>query len=67
MNLVKAKVQYNEGWWVADFSVDDKQYGTQARTLDELEPMVRDAANLMTGIPADNFTVDFEPAHSAIS
>lgn len=45
-------------WWVAEFEVEGHPYGTQARRLDQLEGMVRDAASLMTGKPAAEFNVD---------
>ena len=35
---------------------------TQARTLDEVEPMARDLIAIMDGIPADSFSLDITVA-----
>lgn len=44
-------------WWVAEFSIDGREYGTQAHRLDLLEPMILDAAALMTGRDSAEFQV----------
>lgn len=62
--LIEAEVTFRGQWWVAEFSIDGREYGTQARHLEELEEMVQDAASLMTGEPMDHFTVQYRLASS---
>lgn len=57
---IKATAIRDGKWWIADFTIDGKKYGTQGKTLEKLEMMVKDAASLMTGKPEAQFTVDFE-------
>lgn len=59
---IKATATRDGKWWIADFAIDGKEYGTQGKTLEKLEAMVKDAASLMTGKPGTQFTVDFEIA-----
>lgn len=51
-------------WWSADFSIDGKEYGTQAKKLSQVEEMVKDAAALITDKSPDSFTVRIERAFS---
>ncbi|MDD7464622.1 MAG: hypothetical protein PUK59_00010 [Actinomycetaceae bacterium] len=46
-------------WWIAEFTLNGREYGTQAKRLDQLESMVKDAAALMSGEPEDSFSVSF--------
>lgn len=57
MTHIDATATRNKGWWVADFTVNNHDYGTQARRLDQLEAMIKDAAALMTGQPEESFTI----------
>ena len=61
MTHVNATATRCDEWWAADFTVDDHEYSTQARRLDQLEAMIKDAAALMTGQPEESFTVSIEP------
>lgn len=47
-------------WWIAEFVIDEKEYGTQGKTLTELELMVKDAAEIMTDTPREEFLIVFE-------
>ncbi|MDO5671681.1 MAG: hypothetical protein Q4G30_02325 [Actinomycetaceae bacterium] len=47
MTTAYAKAQKDGKWWVAFFTVDGKQYGTQGLSFSELERMVKDAADCM--------------------
>lgn len=57
MTDITAHAIRENGWWVADFTCDGKEYGTQAKRLDQLMDMVKDASALMTGRPEDTFDV----------
>ncbi|SDN75048.1 hypothetical protein SAMN05216355_11281 [Actinomyces ruminicola] len=56
MTRIEATAQYCDSWWAVEFTLQGHEYSTQARRLDEVVPMVADAA-LMTGQPADDFEV----------
>ncbi|WP_196717427.1 hypothetical protein [Actinomyces trachealis] len=58
MTAIKATVQRDGKWWVVDFTIDGHEYATQARQLDQVEAMVKDAAALMTDRNEDTVTVD---------
>lgn len=58
MSELVAKVTRSGGWWAVE--VSDPPILTQARTLGEVEAMVRDAAALITGLPVDAFKVALE-------
>lgn len=60
MTQINATATRTSGWWVANFTVGGHEYGTQARRLDQLEHMVKDAAALMTDQPEDSFTVHID-------
>lgn len=62
MDTIQATVTHDGKWWVADFTVDGHEYGTQARSLSTMREMVADAAALMTDRPTDAFTVTLVPA-----
>ena len=62
MTLIEANAVRDDGWWVAEFSLEGKEFGTQARRLDQLESMIKDAASLMTGEPAEEFDVNINPS-----
>lgn len=51
---IQAEAVKDGQWWVAEFSLDGRAYGTQARRIDQLQDMVADAAALMSG--ADRMT-----------
>ncbi|RAX21642.1 MULTISPECIES: hypothetical protein [Actinomyces] len=59
MTRIEAMALYCEGWWAIDFTLEGHEYSTQARRLDEVVPMVTDAAVLMTGRPTDDFEVHY--------
>ncbi|WP_115728132.1 hypothetical protein [Actinomyces culturomici] len=59
---INAKVERGQRWWIAFFDVDGHQCGTQAKRIDQLEPMILDAASLMAGRPVSDFTVDITVA-----
>lgn len=61
MTHINATATRCDGWWTADFTVNGHEYGTQARRLDQLEAMIKDAAALMTEQPEESFTVTIEP------
>lgn len=44
-------------WWTCEFTIDGQEYGTQAKRLDQIPAMVKDAASLMTGLPKSEFEV----------
>lgn len=62
MKLIKATATHSDGWWVAEFSIDGRTYGTQAKRIDKLEDMIFDAATLMTGQPETEFEIELEMA-----
>ncbi|MEW6862690.1 hypothetical protein [Trueperella pyogenes] len=57
MTLIKATATHAGRWWIGEFTIDGREYGTQARRLDQLEAMIKDAASLMTNEEPDTFTV----------
>lgn len=61
MTHINATATRCDGWWSADFTINNREYGTQARRLDQLEAMIKDAAALMTGQPEETFAVTIEP------
>lgn len=56
---IDARAIRDDDWWIAEFNLDGHEYGTQAKRLDLLEGMVKDAAALMSGQPEDSFSVSF--------
>lgn len=54
--LLHARVVRSGGWWAVEVPEIDGLF-TQARTLDEVPAMVKDAASLLTGRPASDFEV----------
>ena len=58
MTSLDTTVTRDGNWWVAEFTLHGKEYGTQARRLDQIEAMVKDAAALITGESLDSFTVN---------
>lgn len=54
---IEARAIRDNGWWVAFFEIDGREHGTQAKTLDKLEYMVKDAAALLSDKPITDFTV----------
>lgn len=67
MTNIHATVERGEKYWVAHFTVDGMDYGTQARRYNELEEMVKDAAALMTDRPANSFTVTLSLVDRALA
>lgn len=57
MDVIEASVTWDGRWWVADLTVDGREYGTQARSLATMRDMVADAALLMTDRPVSSFSV----------
>ncbi len=55
--LIQAGAVKDREWWVASFTLDGRTYGTQARSVDQLQDMVADAASLMTGVEKVDFDV----------
>ncbi len=55
--LIQAQAVKDGKWWVASFNLDGRNYGTQARRIDQLQDMVADAASLMTGVEKVDFDV----------
>ncbi|WP_406709507.1 hypothetical protein [Trueperella pyogenes] len=61
MTLIKATATHAGRWWIGEFTIDGREYGTQARRLDQLEAMIKDATSLMTNEEPDTFTVAITP------
>ncbi|QNQ90732.1 transcriptional regulator [Corynebacterium poyangense] len=59
MKTVTAYATRCEGWWAVRVPEIDGLF-TQARRLDQIPKMVRDAANLLDGIPPTELEVDVE-------
>lgn len=57
MTTIHASAQRDGKWRAVSFTVDGHEYGTQARRLDQVEAMVKDAAALMTDRIEDTFVV----------
>lgn len=55
---IDAQVLHEGGWWVAEFTIGNRDFGTQAKRLDQLSEMVKDAAALMTDQSATDFDVN---------
>lgn len=53
-----ARVERGDRWWVAH--VPEVRVHTQARRLDQIEDMVRDAIGLLLEMPADSFDVEIK-------
>ncbi|MDE1558852.1 MULTISPECIES: hypothetical protein [Actinotignum] len=58
MTTLNTTVARDGHWWVAEFALNGKEYGTQACRLDQIEEMAKDAAALITGDPLDSFAVN---------
>ncbi|MDE1566192.1 MULTISPECIES: transcriptional regulator [Actinomycetaceae] len=58
MTTLDTTVTRDGNWWVAEFTLNGKEYGTQARRLDQIDEMVKDTAALITGDPLDSFAVN---------
>jgi predicted RNase H-like HicB family nuclease len=54
---VTATVERGTGWWVVEVP-EIQGLHTQARRLDQVAAMVRDAASLLTGQPSESFNVE---------
>ncbi len=67
---IQAEAVKDGQWWVAEFSLDGRAYGTQARRIDQLQDMVADAAALMSGADKADFdvaiSVDYGPYTEAV-
>ncbi|MDY5151354.1 hypothetical protein R6G85_02480 [Actinotignum urinale] len=57
---ITAKVTRDNGWWVAFFTLNGIEYGTQARRLDQLDTMIKDAINLVTDKPGSDVEVSLK-------
>jgi predicted RNase H-like HicB family nuclease len=55
-----ALAERSGNWWAIDVP-ELKGVHTQAKRLDQIEPMVRDAIALMLNVPEDSFGVDVRP------
>jgi predicted RNase H-like HicB family nuclease len=55
-----ARCERSGGWWAITVP-ELKGLHTQAKRLDQVEPVVRDAIALVLNIPSDSFDVDVEP------
>ncbi len=55
--LIQAQAVKDGEWWVASFTLNGQNYGTQARRIDQLQDMVADAASLVTGVEKVDFDV----------
>lgn len=55
MNITATAVKDGK-WWVVDFEAEGRTFHTQSRTLVGVEPMVRDALDLLE-IPAESITI----------
>lgn len=55
--IINATVERGTKYWIAQFTIDGIEYGTQARNYRDLEGMVKDAAALMTDRPLESFEV----------
>ncbi|WP_172191190.1 helix-turn-helix domain-containing protein [Actinomyces faecalis] len=62
MDTINATVTQDGRWWVADFTVDGHEYGTQARRLGDVAAQVADAAALMTDRDPSDYTVTITAA-----
>lgn len=60
MRKVTALAERGTGWWVVEVPEIDGLL-TQARRLDQIPAMVKDAAALITGQPEDSFEVEVVP------
>lgn len=64
-----AKCVRSGRWWAVDVE-QIKGLHTQAKRLDQVDHMVRDAASMLTGKPAESFQVDvvaqLEPEYSSV-
>lgn len=52
---VTARVEWNDGWWVINVPEINGLF-TQAREYDEIDEMVRDAADVL-GVPVGRITI----------
>lgn len=57
---VTAYATRSEGWWAIEVPQIDGLF-TQARRLDQVPDMVRDAAELLDGVPPDTLEVEVIP------
>lgn len=55
-----AKAERSGGWWAVEVPEVPGLF-TQAKRLDQIDGMVRDAAALLTGEPEESFDVTVEP------
>lgn len=62
MDTINATVTRDGKWWVADFTVDGHEYGTQARRLGDIAAEVADAAALMTDRDPSDYTITITAA-----
>lgn len=57
---IKATVHRVDGWWSVAFTLDGREMGTQARRFNQVADMVKDAATLMAGGKAEDYTVEIQ-------
>ncbi|QPL05150.1 MULTISPECIES: helix-turn-helix domain-containing protein [Actinomyces] len=62
MSTINATVTRDGTWWVADFTIDGHEYGTQARRLSDIAAEVADAAALMTDRDPSDYAVTITTA-----
>lgn len=47
MKINAKTIHSNDGWWVAQFEIDGRQYGTQSKTFSGLTAMIEDVAAML--------------------
>ena len=57
---IHATVQRSGEWWAVEFALDGRKHATQVKHLDQVIPMVKDAAQLITGRAMSEFDVSYE-------
>jgi predicted transcriptional regulator/predicted RNase H-like HicB family nuclease len=55
MKIYKVTATRDDGWWVINAEVPGAFVWTQARRLEQVEPMARDAIALTLDVPEDSF------------
>lgn len=55
------------GWWAVVADLEEREVASQARRLDQVEPMIREAIALVLDVEEDAFDVEITPVLPEVS
>ena len=58
MTTYRVTATRDDGWWVIEAAVGTRTIATQARRLDQVDEVVREAISMALDVPEDSFGID---------